>query len=845
MIPLRHTNSINYQIALMKRLLFLSLFLFPLSLVAQISGIVRDETGAPLPYATVYIRNTTNGTVTNGKGMYKLTVGPGTYEVVFQYIGYKQRIENAKVGSQPTQLNVRMEPNNLEIGEVVITGEDPAYKIMREAIAKRNYYKNKISGYTCDAYVKGMYKIKDAPKKIMGRDIGNMGGMLDTSRSGIIYLSESVSKVYSQVDPPRTKEVMISSKVSGSDDGFSVNRANLVNFSLYYERIDIGRDILSPLADNAFSYYRFKYKGEFKDENGYTVNKIEVIPKQAFDPTYSGFIYIVDNYWNLAGVDLYLTGKSIQQPILDTLHFRQEFIPLEKPDTWKIFSQLTAFKFGILGFKFDGYFNTVLSNYDLKPIFPSGFFGKETFKVDNGANERDTAYWANIRPIPLTKDEVKDYSKKDSLQRIWKSEVYLDSTDRKHNKFGVMDILGGYSWRNSYTRTNVSVPGIAQWLQFNSVQGWLFNIKPEYSHSKDKYKSQYIKFTGNLNYGFSEKKLRGGLDVEHRFDRIRYSTITVSGGVTTAQFNDQKPISELFNELYSLLDKRNFMRLYDKTFATVRWSERVVPDLQLAAAAEWASRSALTNHSNFSWYRKDRTYASNDPVPGIPDQPFFNTNQTFTLTLELKYRPGTTYSSYPGFRNYESSDWPEFNLLYRKAIPGVAGSDMDYDFIQLGIVKDELRWGLFGYSEINLRGGMFLRKKTTSFMDLYHPNGNQTWFAQTDNYTKGFMQLPYYAFSTGEPFVEGHFQHCLQGWLLDKLPLLRRLQWKEVLGASVLYSKSTTLDPTYAQSLPYWEFNAGFKNIGFKSVRPLRVDVVTGYFGSHFYRTGIVVGLTL
>lgn len=112
-----------------------------------------------------------------------------------------------------------------------------------------------------------------------------MGGTLDSTGAGVVYLSESVSKVWSQ-DPPgqKEKEVMVSSKVSGSENGFSLNRATLTEFNLYDERLEIEREILSPLADNAFNYYSFKHAGRFKNELGFTVEKIKVIPKRPAEP---------------------------------------------------------------------------------------------------------------------------------------------------------------------------------------------------------------------------------------------------------------------------------------------------------------------------------------------------------------------------------------------------------------------------------------------------------------------------------------------------------------------------------------------------------------------------------
>jgi hypothetical protein len=178
-------------------------------------------------------------------------------------------VRTVEIGSKPVQLNVEMEPSNLELGEVIITDQNPGERIMRQVIAKREYHKSQLASWSCDAYIKGIYKLKDVPEKLMGQDIGDMGGILDTNRSGVLYLSESVSRVHSQLSPARRKEVMISSKVSGNMTGFSMNRSNLVDFDLYNQTINVERDILSPLADNAFSYYNFNYLGSYTDRIHY------------------------------------------------------------------------------------------------------------------------------------------------------------------------------------------------------------------------------------------------------------------------------------------------------------------------------------------------------------------------------------------------------------------------------------------------------------------------------------------------------------------------------------------------------------------------------------------------
>lgn len=820
----------------------------PLFLAAQIqiSGKVFDEKGEPLPYATIYERNSSNGTVSNAKGEYHLTVGAGDHEIVFQYIGYVTRVETVKAGSKPVHLDARLESSNLELNEVVITSEDPAVRIMREVIARRKYYKSKVKDYSCDAYIKGFYKLLDAPKKVLGQDVGNMGGILDTNRAGVIYLSESVSKVYFQLEPTRRKEVMVSSKVSGNDKGFSMNRATFTDFDLYDEKLDIEREILSPLADNAFSYYDFKFKGDFKDLNGATIDKIQVIPKRAADPTFSGYLYVVDSWWNLSGADLALTGAAIKQPVLDTLRIRQEFVMLDKPDTWRVLTQVTSFKFGIFGFKVDGFFNSVFSNYDLKPKFAPGFFDKEVFKVDKSAAERDTDYWAATRPVPLTVEEQRDYVKKDSLQKIWKSKEFLDSMDRKDNRFKASNLLMGYTWNNSFKHRSVSYPAATKWVQFNTVQGWLLDVQPEWQRDADARGTRYWRATGDLNYGFSEKKLRGWFKLRRRMESIHYSTIEASGGTATSQFNERNPISRLVNTEYSLFAARNYMKLYDKTYGKVEFSQVPVAGISYQVSAEYARRSPLVNHSDFSWRKSaESRYTPNAPVPELDGQTAFRATDLFAVDVNLRFRFGQRYSTYPDYRYYQGNDKPVIDLHYRHAIPGVFGSDADFNYASIRFSQDALSWGLAGYTEWSVIGGVFFNRGSMSFMDMNQSLGNQTIFGTPNNYSQQFLLFPYYAYATSEPFMEAHLQHHLQGWLLDKIPGVRKLNWKEVFGASVFYSAQESQDPAYTGKLPYWELNFGFENIGIKAIRPLRIDVACGFYGKDYYRTGIVIGMSL
>lgn len=832
----------------MPRFLPLLLCLLPGLSSAQISGKITDEKGDPLPYATVFQRNSSNGTVANAEGEYRLAVPSGPQEIVFQYIGYKQLVKKITVGDTPMRLNAQMEPANLELGEVVVSSVDPAVRIMRQVIAKRKYYKNKLSNYACDVYIKGFYKLVETPKKIFGEDVGNMGGILDSTGSGVIYLSESVSKIWSQYPPGRKKEVMVSSKVSGSENGFSLNRATYTDFNLYEERLEIEREILSPLADNAFSYYNFKHAGRFRNELGFAIEKIKVIPKRPADPTFSGFLYVVDDLWLLSGADLFLTGASIKQPILDTMRIEQQFVPLGQTDTWGLLTQVTTFKFGIFGFKIGGFFNSIFTSYDLEPVFAPGFFNKEDFKIEDKANEQPIEYWQEIRPIPLTEEEQKDYVVKDSLQTIWKSKEYLDSLDRKSNRFKFNNLLFGYTWSNTYKRNSIAYPAVFRWIQYNTVQGLVLDFRPTWEKEADRRGSKYWRTRGNLNYGFAEQKLRGGIRVQRRFESIRYRTLTLEGGSTTAQFNENDPIGALVNAQYTLFNKRNYLKLYDKTFAKAEWSQMLTTGFRLQTSVEWAQRKHIQNNSDFNWNKKsEREFMSNDPVPMVLGEgsDAFPAPNALVLEAQISYRPKQRYSSYPNFRAYTNSGLPEFVLNYRSALPAGNNGWADYGLLRLNISQRQLSWGLAGYTEWNVGTGMFTHNNRISFMDLFHVSGNQTNYGSPNGYTRSFFLLPYYAYSTDKPFVEAHAQHHLEGFILDKIPLLRKLNWKEVFGANFYYTDQPSRDPSFTGKLPYWELNWGFENIGFKAVRPIRIDFAFGFFGKEFYRSGVIFGVSM
>ena len=267
----------------MKNFMFVITLLASLICNSQIRGKVVNKNNEPLPFVSIYIENSLKGTTTNDNGFYELaTSKKGKQTVVFQFLGFKTVKKTVTIDSFPFTLDIKMAEREELLEEVTVSStENPADAIIRKVIASKEKNTNKSGKYQADFYSRGLFKIKNAPKKILGQEIGDLGGGLDSTRSGIIYLSETVSKIWYQKRPKNFKEVIVASKVSGQDNGISFNRAADVNFNLYKNLVPVAdAEIFSPIANYAFSYYRFKLTGTFYNENGKLINKIQIIPRR-------------------------------------------------------------------------------------------------------------------------------------------------------------------------------------------------------------------------------------------------------------------------------------------------------------------------------------------------------------------------------------------------------------------------------------------------------------------------------------------------------------------------------------------------------------------------------------
>ncbi|MGB2143887.1 MAG: DUF5686 and carboxypeptidase regulatory-like domain-containing protein [Flavobacteriaceae bacterium] len=812
------------------------LFFCSLSVSAQLKGTITDLDNQPIPFVNVYIENSYTGTTSNEQGRYELAVpNPGKYTIVFQFLGFKTQIKTIEIKTAPYTLDITLLEENISLNEVVISSkENPANRIIRSAIAARKAQLEKINSYSADFYSKGIIRLKDVPEKFLGQEVGDLDGVLDSTRSGILYLSETVSKLNYE-KPDKLSEKIIASKVSGDSNGFSFNNASDVDFNFYNNTINLNSDIVSPIADYAFNYYTYKLEGIFYDNGGRLINKIKVIPRRENDRVFSGVVYIVEDQWGLYGLELSVTGEQIQSPAIDVITFKQNASYDDESDYWVLRSQTISFKFGFLGFKGNGSFVANYSKYKLNPDFEKSVFSNEILAFEPEANKKDSTYWNTLRPVPLTSEEFKDYIKKDSIQILYKSKTYLDSLDASQNKFKLGNLISGYSYENSFENKVFSISSPLSALNFNTVQGYNANLDINYTKRYDEYK-KYLSLENQLNYSFETQKLRGTVGFKYKFNNINDLNVGFSAGIKVQQFNDQEPISRLMNDLSSLLFEENYMKLFENRFIKLNYGQELFNGFRFGTALSFENRRGLFNNTDDTFINSDdKSYTSNNPLEPLnfESAPFENHN---ILKFKFKgaFRFGQKYLSYPGSKiNITNPKYPKLNFSFEKGF-GATNSNYNYEHLSIDLSQNFSleNKGDFSYK---LLSGTFFGDASLAFMDAKHINGNQTHVNLDGSYMSSFKNVGYYDFSTSENYLEYHLEHDFKGYILGKIPFINKLNYNLILGVHGFTSDN---------QIPYNEFSVGVNNIGWKKYRFLRVDYVRSYH-SGFVNDGILFGISL
>ncbi|MBL7966976.1 MAG: carboxypeptidase-like regulatory domain-containing protein [Prolixibacteraceae bacterium] len=878
----------------MKFRILLSFFFFCIALSTSAQGIrgkITNTQSEAVAFATIYVPELASGTTSNIDGIYELKLPEGKHKILFQYLGYQTQTRELLIGKAFQEVNIQLVYQNYQIPEIKVlaSGEDPAYYIMRRAIAMAPYYQKQVSKYSCKVYLKGSGVFDKIPKlfeKQMKKD-----GVKENEA----FVLETVSKIEFE-QPDKLKQQVLAMRSSGKDNNTSP--MGMITNNLY-DAEKYG--VVSPVGKNALKAYRFRLDGVFEDQ-GRTINKIRVIPKHETSDVFSGNIYIADGFWNIHSADLRLhipmtnvnvhqvygeVNKNTWMPVsLDfdmdvsgmgfkmkfryvasiseyqtTLNSKLDHSFLDKVRNQQLAEQQIAEDFAAkeekvreeltkskaqqkidalmqkneLNNRETAKLNRLIESEAQRAAGPEPLEIKSAIKVTQKQVNNDSAYWASLRPIPLTEAERISFGRKDSFLRVSVKPEYQDSVRNSKRKFKLKHLVVGktydYSIDSIRQYERFSIPSLQNptLLSFNSVDG--LRLELPFNYYKSDSLGRTTRFGPTLAYAFARKKVDAEFQWQHRLNGMRNSWMTLSAGTTTVDYNRTSGLNTLTNDFYTIWLEENYKRFYRRDFIQAMASRDLANGLNLNLALDYSRNKPLANHSNFSLI----DYDSKEIQPNVPVNETLvpwqlEEHQSLIGRIALAYTPRYRYYIRNNTKQYAESKYPTFSLVYKMSLADLLGTDSQFSFLKVG-VRQKIRFGIgdsFGY---NINAGTFLSKSSLYFEDFQHFQAQPTEFT-FNGQDNSFKLLPLYGNSTGQSFLEAHSMWTSRRFILKQLPLIKNSSLSESVSVGYL------LTP---QLKHYTEVSYGVRGLFLL----LNVEAVAGFETGKFKSSGIRVSLNL
>lgn len=858
-----------------------------------IKGNIKDQSGNPIPYATVYISQIRQGTTANSKGDYSIKLPPGNYTVSYQSLGYEPVNISVTLSDQALTRDIILPVQYYQIPEVRVTGsgEDPAYIIMRKVIGMAPYYLNNISSYKAEVYLKGNLVINNIPKIIQKQlKVQQKKGEEIRLKEGDSFFMESYNEIQFTA-PDRYFQRVISQNSTFPEQGNEISPMTFIQASFYQP--EIADMAISPLAPSAFSHYNFKYLG-LSMQGDYVINKIQVIPKRKSQQLFEGTISVIEDLWCLHSVDL------VNENIAGKIRVQQLYVPVED-GIWLPVSHKFDVDISIFGVKaVAGYGSsvkylevkpntalskpeTITTNTPSKPVRKeqtpasksdaridkilskdeltnsdmaklSRLMEKKTqksqpdsikknlevqdhtiHKVEKDAGKKDSTYWEQVRPIPLSDVEKRAVRVSDSikslqqLKKIKQDSVVYNEVRKKKNTFinTLRYAATGYTWSDS-TGSLLRFGGLAdpKNFAFNTVDGFVYGFNLSYNKSSG---GKIFYVSPELKWAFSRERFIWKLNSFYRFNSNRLNQVYFRAGQASVDFNTGGGINLFLNTSFSLLMRRNNLKLYESGYLTLGYLTDLSPGLNIDVSGTFEDRHMLNNTTDFSIFRPAVNYSPNTPVneyliPGAnPLYAIRNMRHAASMTV-INWTPYMRYRIQGNRKIPAGSDWPTFTFTWRHGINEfreLSPSIRHYDMLRFEVAR---RHDIGAFSEIKwrLRTGGFINKKNITFYDFYHVN-SQPLPLLLNGYEDSFRLLAFYSMSTPEFYVQGHFTYKTPYLALKYIPILSNTLMRENLSVSYMGSTNhkhyTELGYSISEIFLIGEIGVfvGFENVKYKS----------------------------
>jgi hypothetical protein len=659
--------------------------------------------------------------------------------------------------------------------------KDRAEEIMRKVIAIKDSLEAAAGAYSCNIYIKATqqqdsFLIKGNKARPDTINIPNPYTGLDK-----MAMAE-VSMKYDHGTGQQYKEERLGVTKRGETGNLFYLSATEGEFNLYNNLIKIPGvsqiPFISPVSYSGLVAYRFKtIKRERVGKHWNYI--ISIRPRQLSNATVEGEITISDS--SLTILHAKFTLPNFHTPEYDFFEIEQDY-GFVNNSAWMITRQKFTYYSKYGKGKKSGETIAVFRNYELNKKFSKGYFGNEVSVTSVAAYHRDSLFWNQIRTEPLTGKEMRFIQYKDSIYNVTHSRTYLDSLDDAINSVTWKNVLVlGHMFNNHNTETRWMFPPLTSIIQPFQFGGTRINLSGYYSKTFASRKDMAVSL--NTSYGLRNHDVNGSVSFSRKYNPFNGGSYTITAG------RDFQYIYE-GDAWINMLKRSN---IYLNNSFGVGHTLGITSGLY------------LTNEFDIAFRRSVSDYETNpkaDSLFGGNNQPVdFESYNAFYTRIKLQYTPKMKYVREPRERILLGSKWPTFYVMWRKGMPNVFKSKIDFDYLEFGI-EQKLKLGTLGNSSYRVKTGSFFNTKDLRLVDYqFQRRGDPSLFSSPH---KSFQALDS-TFPLFNRFYEAHYVHEFNGLLLNKIPLLKKLKLREVAGTGFLVAPE--------RDLRYVELFAGIERV--------------------------------
>lgn len=762
--------------------LLISFLLFIVPGYAQLyklSGTIVNERKEPLALASVEIKELKKGSVSKDDGSFQFFLERGKYDIVVSMVGYKTKVTTVYINNEDVIENIILEDvESSNLSEVVIRvkAKDRAEEIIRNVIKNKDAVFDASGAYSCNIYIKALQQDSLTKRKKEGTD----------STTEDDYKGMSLTEISLRVDKNekgQIKEERIGVNKRGNTEGLFYQSVTEGDFNIYNNQVKVPAvseiPFVSPISYSGLVAYRFKTLNI--DRTGKRkIYTIAVRPRLLSNATIEGELTIEDSSWAVLKASFRLPPAHM--PEYDYFEVNQQYDKVNdsaRMITRQQFNYYTKIKGG----RRYGETTALYSGYELNKHFKKGYFGNELSITTTEAYQKDSVFWNSVRKEPLSVQE-KLYAKyQDSIYRYMHSEAYLDSVDRALNKITWPKLLVFGQIFNDHNKERMwIVPPVTSIIQPIAFGGARLKLAAAYRKTFANRKN--ISVEGDISYGFRNKDVNGTIGFKRKYNPFNQGSYGIKVGRN-------------FDFIYAgdawinVLKRSN---IYLNNSIEISHVVDIFNGLRILNRFEVALRRSVSNY---------KVGNNADSIFGISNEPpveFDPYNATYN-EVKLLYTPRQKYLREPLEKIILGSRWPTFFVAWKKGIPNMFNSDIDFDYLEAGM-QQELNLGVAGNTSYNIKTGKFVNTKDLRIIDYKFMRQGDPLFFQ--NPQTAFQALDS-TFPVFDQFLQANLVHEFNGFFINRIPFMKKLKLQEVAGGGLLVTKE--------RSLRYIEFFTGIERV--------------------------------